>query len=135
MTTLVWVYLAYLVVCLTVTVWVGRTLQRNAPVFLHDGEKEGREFVHALIHLLTVGFYLINIGAVALALKYGGSVVTATDAIELLSTKVGVILLVLGLVHSIILAKLVGARKNLDFERVMARPRPVAGPDHAETLK
>lgn len=135
MTTLVWVYLVYLMVCLSVTVWVGRTLQRNAPVFLHNGEEDGREFVHALIHLLTVGFYLINIGAVALALKYGGSVSTATDAIELLSSKVGVILLVLGLVHSIILAKLVGARRNRDFERVMARPHPAAGPDSAETLR
>lgn len=135
MTTLVWVYVTYLFVCLAVTVWVGRTLQKNAPVFLHDGAEAGTEFVHALIHLLTVGFYLINIGAIALALKYGGSVGTTTDAIELLSTKIGVILLVLGLVHSVILAKLVGARRNLDFERVMARPRSTASSDHPETRK
>ncbi len=122
MTTLVWVYVVYLVVCLGVTVWVGKTLERNAPVFLHDGTDDGKAFTDALIHLLTFGFYLINVGAIALALKYGDSVNSVTDAIELLSTKVGVILLVLGLVHSVILAKLVASRRNTDFERAIARP-------------
>lgn len=133
MTTLVWVYVAYLLVCLCVTVWVGRTLRRNAPVFLLDGTEHGREFVDALTHLLTVGFYLVNVGAIALALKYGGSVATATDAIELLSTKIGIILLVLGLIHSIVVAKLVGTRRNLDFARVMTRPRPDSGPADTES--
>lgn len=122
MTILLWVYLVYLTICLAVTVWVGKTLERNAPIFLHDGTEDGREFTDSLVHLLTVGFYLINVGAIALALKYGEAVSSATDAIELLSTKVGVILLVLGLVHSVILAKLVASRRNVEFERAISRP-------------
>ena len=91
MTTLIWVYAAYLVVCLCVTVWVGRTLKRNAPVFLKNDTADGEEFVDSLVHLLTVGFYLINIGAISLALKYGDPARELTEAVELLSTKVGVI--------------------------------------------
>ena len=113
MTTLVWVYSAYLIVCLSVTIWVGKTLQRNAPVFLKDGTEDGKEFADSLVHLLTVGFYLINVGAISLALKYGDPINDLTGAVELLSTKVGMILLVLGLVHSVILAKLTVIRRNV----------------------
>jgi len=113
MTTLVWVYSAYLIVCLSVTIWVGKTLQRNAPIFLNDGSKDGKEFTDSLVHLLTVGFYLINVGAISVALKYGDPINDLTGAVELLSTKVGIILLVLGLVHSVILAKLTVIRRNV----------------------
>jgi hypothetical protein len=113
MTTLVWVYSAYLIVCLSVTIWVGKTLQRNAPIFLKDGSEDGKEFADSLVHLLTVGFYLINVGAISVALKYGDPIDDLTGAVELLSTKVGIILLVLGLVHSVILAKLTVIRRNV----------------------
>ena len=127
MTTLIWVYATYLLVCLCVTVWVGRTLQRNAPVFLKDGSEDGKEFADSLVHLLTVGFYLINVGAISLALKYGDPVSDLTGAVELLSTKVGVILLVLGLVHSVILAKLTVIRRNVEFDLRHRTTAPVTG--------
>ena len=126
MTTLVWVYIAYLFVCLGVTLWVGKTLKRNAPVFLTDGTDAGKEFTDALVHLLIVGFYLVNVGAIALALKFGDPVKDVTEAIELLSTKVGVILLVLGAVHSLILAKLAASHRDTQFERTIGNRGPVA---------
>jgi hypothetical protein len=49
--------------------------------------------------LLVVGFYLINIGYVTLALKYGERPTDSAQAIEVLSTKVGLVLLVLGGMH------------------------------------
>jgi hypothetical protein len=94
--------------------WQNASAKR--PVFLKDGTEEGKEFDDSLVHLLTVGFYLINVGAIALALKYGDPVTDLTEAVELLSTKVGVILLILGLVHTVILAKLTVSRRNVDFE-------------------
>lgn len=127
MTTLIWVYAAYLIVCLCVTVWVGRTLQRNAPVFLRDGTAAGQEFAESLVHLLTVGFYLINVGAIALALKYGDPIKDLTDAVELLSTKVGVILLILGVVHTVILAKLTIIRRNANFDLSHRATVPATG--------
>ena len=50
-------------------------------------------------HLLVVGFYLINIGYVSLALKYGDKPRTSQDAFEFLSTKIGLVLLILGGMH------------------------------------
>ena len=50
-------------------------------------------------HLLVVGFYLINIGYVTLALKYGDKPASTQEAIEFLSTKVGLVLVVLGAMH------------------------------------
>jgi len=49
--------------------------------------------------LLAVGFYLVNVGYVALALKYGEKPDSLAQAIEVLSTKVGLVLLVLGVMH------------------------------------
>ena len=49
--------------------------------------------------LLVVGFYLINMGYVTLALKLGDKPASTQGAIEFLSTKVGLVLLVLGAMH------------------------------------
>jgi len=50
-------------------------------------------------HLLVVGFYLINLGYVSLALKLGYEIASAKESIEALSVKVGTVLLVLGGMH------------------------------------
>ena len=49
--------------------------------------------------LLVVGFYLINIGYVTRALRSTDEVATARAAIELLSDKIGLVLVVLGAMH------------------------------------
>jgi hypothetical protein len=92
-------YLFYLVVSIALTIWVARTLHENGRVFLVEifGGKES--FADSLNHLLVVGFYLVNIGYVSLALKYGDRPLTAVDAVESVSTKIGTVLLVLGVMH------------------------------------
>ena len=50
-------------------------------------------------HLLVVGFYLVNLGFVSLFLKSGSSVGTTREVFEWLSMKLGVVLLVLGVLH------------------------------------
>ncbi len=60
----------------------------------------GNEIVaDSVNHLLVVGFHLINIGYVTLALKYGAAAANAQEALETLNTKVGLVLLVLGAMH------------------------------------
>jgi hypothetical protein len=49
--------------------------------------------------LLVVGFYLINLGYISLALKLGYVVQDARESIEALSAKVGLVLLVLDAMH------------------------------------
>lgn len=81
------------------TVWVARTLFRNGRVFLVDVFRGKTDLADSVNHLLVVGFYLINLGYVTLALKLGYEVSSARGSIEALSTKVGQVLLVLGIMH------------------------------------
>jgi hypothetical protein len=92
-------YLAYLAVSLAATVWVARTLHRNGRSFLVDAFHGNADLADSVNHLLVVGFYLINIGYVTLALRTTADVATARGAIELVCDKVGVVLVVLGAMH------------------------------------
>jgi hypothetical protein len=96
---MVWTYAVYLLLSVALTVWVGRTLHKNGRLFLVDALKGNEKLADSLNHLLLVGFYLVNIGFVSLALKYGGRATEVQGAIEYLSTKMGVVLLVLGGMH------------------------------------
>ncbi len=92
-------YVAYLVISIALTVWVARTLVKNGRIFLVDSFLGNESLADSVNHLLAVGFYLVNIGYVALALKYGEKPLDLAQAIETLSTKVGMVLLVLGAMH------------------------------------
>ena len=92
-------YLAYLGISIALTVWVARTLHRNGRIFLVDSFLGNEKLADSVNHLLVVGFYLINVGYVTLALKYGVNAATLQEGLEILSTKVGLVLLVLGFMH------------------------------------
>ena len=97
--TIVVSYMAYLVASVVVTVWVARSLSRNGRLFLIDSFHGNEPLADSVNHLLVVGFYLINVGYVLLALKYGAKPYDLQTAIETLSTKVGLVLAVLGVMH------------------------------------
>jgi hypothetical protein len=92
-------YLLYLAVSLTVTVWVARTLFTNGKVFLVDAFGGNEPLASSVNQLLVVGFYLINLGYVALALRHDARPVDVAGAIEVFSAKIGWVLLVLGAMH------------------------------------
>src|ERR1051325_4623869 len=92
-------YVAYLLISVCLTIWVARTLHKNGRVFLVDSFLGNEQLADSVNHLLVVGFYLINIGYVALALKTGAAASNAQEALEALSRKVGFVLLVLGAMH------------------------------------
>ncbi len=92
-------YLAYLCISLALTIWVGRTLHHNGRAFLIDVFGERADLADSVNHLLVVGFYLVNFGYMALALKVATAPRTATEAIQTLSYKVGLVLVVLGAMH------------------------------------
>lgn len=96
---LVITYIVYLLISIALTVWVGRTLHANGRVFLLDVFHGNDGLADSVNHLLVVGFYLINFGYVSLALQLGYQVLDARGVIEALSTKIGVVLLVLGGMH------------------------------------
>ena len=95
----VYSYIAYLIVSICLTIWVATTLHRRGRIFLIDAFHGNEQMADSVNHLLVVGFYLINIGYVTLALKYGDKPGTLQEAIEFLSTKIGLVLVVLGGMH------------------------------------
>jgi hypothetical protein len=92
-------YLVYLAISVALTIWVAHTLHKNGRIFLVDVFHGNEPLADSVNHLLVVGFYLINLGYVSLALKLGYSLVSAQEGIEALSVKVGTVLLVLGGMH------------------------------------
>lgn len=92
-------YAAYLAISIGVTVWVARTLHKNGRVFLVDAFHKNEPLADSVNHLLVVGFYLINVGFVAMALKLGIRPEDLAQSVEVLSKKIGVVLLVLGGMH------------------------------------
>lgn len=114
-------YAAYLTISVCLTVWVARTLHKNGRIFLVDSFLGNEPLADSVNHLLVVGFYLINIGFVTLALKYGAAAANPQEAVETLSTKVGLVLLVLGVMHFFNLAVFSGMRKRA----LHKRPPPI----------
>lgn len=92
-------YASYLAITIGMTIWVARTLSRNGLVFLVDAFEGRKDLASSVNHLLVVGFYLINLGYVSLALRFGTRPTDLVEAIEYLSTKVGLALIVLGAMH------------------------------------
>lgn len=72
-------YLIYLVVSITLTAWVARTLFHNGRIFLVDCFLGKEDLADSVNRLLVVGFYLVNAGFIALYLKLGIEVVGAQE--------------------------------------------------------
>lgn len=92
-------YTLYLIIAVTMTIWVARTLHKNGRIFLVDCFRGNTDLADSVNHLLVVGFYLINIGFVSLYLKTTEEIAGARGIFEMLSGKMGVVLLVLGGMH------------------------------------
>lgn len=92
-------YALYLAITLAITVWVARTLALNGEVFLVQCFGHNAELARSTNHLLVVGFYLVNIGFIALTLSLGQEPTTLAGAVRFLSAKVGLAVLVVGVMH------------------------------------
>lgn len=99
MTPTSWSYATYLILSVGLTAWVARTLHKNGRVFLVDVFDGREELADSVNKLLVVGFYLLNLGFVAFALKMDVRVLDVTQGMEAVSVKVGAVLLVLGALH------------------------------------
>jgi hypothetical protein len=113
-TLIVTTYFCYVALSVILTAWVGHTLHKNGRVFLIEVFNNNESLADSVNHLLVVGFYLINFGFVSLALKLSQHPETAPEGIEMLSYKIGLVLLVLGGMHFFNL---------LVFSRLHRRPK------------
>lgn len=95
----IYAYVAYLIVSIGLTIWVARTLSKNGLVFLVECFGHDRTLAESTNHLLVVGFYLLNLGWILLTLRFGASPESAADVIRFLSTKIGLVVVALGIMH------------------------------------
>ena len=91
-------HLIYLLISIAFTVWVGRSLFINGHPFLLEC-LDSEDLAEAVNRLFLVGFYLMNMGLVFLALKYGETGVAFEDSLEVLAGRIGFVSLVMGVMH------------------------------------
>jgi hypothetical protein len=91
-------YVVYLAASVLLTIWVGNTLFKNGRPFLVSVFQEAG-LADSVNRLLVVGFYLVNFGAAALLINAGGTPATIGDMVQETVTRIGVVLLVLGVMH------------------------------------
>jgi len=92
-------YALYLIIAISITLWVARTLSKNGIVFLVQCFGQNDVLARSTNHLLVVGFYLINIGFITLTLSKSGEPQSLSEAMRFLSGKVGLAVIVLGGMH------------------------------------
>lgn len=122
-------YLTYLFISVNLTIWVARTLYKRGAIFLVDAFHGNKELADSVNHLLVVGFYLINIGFVSLALKTSDVINNSRAAIELLSDKMGMVMLILGGMHFFNLYVFSRIRRSARTTRPPLMPTPPVAPD------
>ena len=128
---LVATYALYLVLSIILTVWVAKTLHHHGRVFLVTAFHGDEKLADSVNHLLVVGFYLINLGWVTLALKLQLGPQSIGEVFEVLSYKLGVVLLVLGAMHFFNIYIFNRMRKNAVYETA---PPPVEPDEQLEEL-
>ena len=87
-------YIAYIIIAVPLTIWVANTLHKNGRVFLLR-KIDDEALADSINHLLVVGFYLVNIGFVLLYLRQEKTMLEMSSMIELLSAKLGFVMLIL----------------------------------------
>ena len=109
-------YLIYLAISVSLTVATGLTLSRSGRVFLRD-VFGGDQALAEAVSRLVVGFYLLTLGFVVLAMRPAGQITSVSQAAGVLSVKIGEVLLVLGALHLM---------NFVIFRRIRRRPAAAA---------
>ena len=116
-------YSFYLLITISLTIWVARALFKNGKVFLVDIFHGNKELAESVNNLLLVGFYLINFGYAVYTLQVTGAISNVQQVIEKLSIKIGLIILILGFMHFFNLYIFFSLRKKaMQQERLTASP-------------
>ena len=112
-------YIIYLMLTVSITIWVATTLFRNGKIFLVDIFNGNRDLANSVNNLLLTGFYLINIGYAVYTLQVTNSITNMQLVIEELSIKIGLIILILGAMHFFNLYIFFKLRKKALYEKAV----------------
>ena len=112
-------YLIYLTLSIGLIFLIAGNLHRRGRILLVDSFRGNEAVADSVNHLRRVGFYLIAIGYVTVALPWGKEPDDIVDAMEFLSWKLGVVLLLLGVMHTISLWKITWMRRRAEVTRTV----------------
>lgn len=118
----------YIVVAVTLTIWLANTLYHNGLELLEDRQDQQSLLAQATSRLLVVGFALFTLGYAFLLLRIPDEMETMDDveALQFLTTRLGVLLVSLGLIHllnTLIFLRFRRSRAEEDDARSQRRPR------------
>lgn len=105
-------YLFYFLILLFVVLYVGMVLYKGGRPFLINTFSGNETVAGAVNKFLFAGYYLTNIGYTVIALKIWEKVESPTQLLNVLSLKVGAIVLTLGIMHFINILSLIFIGKN-----------------------
>lgn len=94
----IWTYVIYTTAAIGLTGVLARTLYSNGAVFLAEVFEDNATMAKAINQLLVTGFYMLNLGYAFLIFKTAQSG-SALEATETLVTKLGLLLVSLGIIH------------------------------------
>jgi hypothetical protein len=123
-------YVAYLAISIALTVFVGSALSRSGRVFLRDVFGDQAAPAEAASRLIVVGFYLLSLGFITLTMRMSGEIGSARQGIQVLSVKIGEVLLVLGVLYLANIGFLARLRHRIQAQALQLIPeagRPERG--------
>jgi hypothetical protein len=119
------IYVIYFAASIGLTSWLAVVLNRNGRTFLHDVFDEKPEMGEAVNRLLTIGFFMFNLGYAFLILR-AQPTTTTEETVNFLANRLGLLLVSLAVLHFINLA--VFARIRQRARRAEAAPPPPPAP-------
>jgi hypothetical protein len=88
----------YLMVAVSLTIWLAGTLYRNGLQLLREREGQNPMLAEATSRLLVIGFALFTLGYAFLLLQVEDEM-TNVEALQFLIRRLGILLVSLGLIH------------------------------------
>lgn len=132
MNAVLWTYVLYGVAALILTAVLARTLYDNGRTFLESVFADDKRLAKSINTLLVIGFYMCNLGYALLIFRVDEGATSGELAAALVS-KLGLLLVSLGVMHFVNMAVIWKIRQNAEYGRVvpatattMVPPPPVA---------
>lgn len=122
----------YIVVAVSLTIWLASTLYHNGLELLRERDDQQPLLAQATSRLLVIGFALFTLGYAFLLLRISGEM-SGVVALQFLITRLGILLVSLGLIHllnTLIFLRFRRSRAEEEDARADRRPRrPPATPN------
>ncbi|MEC5156294.1 hypothetical protein [Chryseobacterium sp. MP_3.2] len=105
-------YFLYFSFTIPVIVFVGWKCFKIGKVYLLDVLKDD-EICNSVNKLLLLGYYLFNVGYIAISISNWGKTDTYYQLVEVVSTKIALILIIISLLHYVNIAMLYFLRNQI----------------------